>query len=195
MTSLRTGRKGLVAAFAAVLGMGAVFAAQAAIQIETTLTVRTESGATEEVRFEGDLAPGEQRALTTQAGNPASIVRTETGLSLQLASERFDVPMPQIGSDGEVDAAALDALRGEGKRVIVIDKDASVHIDGAKADGSREQRTIVRMVKRPAADDATQVERDAPGPELLTLVQGGDKAPRVIVSRRIVHTDTSAPQG
>jgi hypothetical protein len=199
MLSIRAGHAGLLAALCAAILSTAALAAQS-VRDETTLLVRTSAGALERLKYEGDLADGERRALTTEAGNPATLSRVGTGLVLELAGERFDVKLPAvtIDADGEVDVGEVP---GERRRV-VIHRDED-HATDVGADGTRsETRKVVQVIRRgeagpdPTGDaDATTADvmalaLDAAEPEILLLDGEG---PKVVVLRRIVRADGSAP--
>lgn len=198
MLSIRAGRAGLLAALCAAVLSTAALAAES-VRDETTLLVRTSAGAVERLKYEGELADGERRALTTEAGNPATLSRAGAGLVLELAGERFDVKLPAvtIDADGEVDVGEVP-----GGRRIVIHRDED-HATDVGADGARvETRKVVKVIRRgeagpdPTLDaDATTADvmalaLDAAEPEVL-LMDG--EGPKVVVLRRIVRADGSAP--
>ena len=114
---------------------------------ETRIDVRTATGAVETV-IVGALAPGQSQTLTTIAGNPAQVTRTERGLTLALAGESFDVPM---GGPESIDMSALPA----GAKVIRIEKRAEgaagakqndLDDPGPLADGQRMR--VIRQIRR-----------------------------------------------
>jgi hypothetical protein len=185
MKTLRGGRPAVLAALCAAIVSSLAFAdAPAPVRDETTLHVRTAAGARDTVRFEGELAPGERRALTTTSGNAATLTRTDAGLVLELAGERFDIAMPAAV---DIDLLAADAsvdVDAPG-RTVVIHRDTRESEDGEVHTG---ERKIVRIVRRQDADagDAgsasPEVILEGDSPEVVLLDGEG---PRVVVTRRI----------
>ena len=188
MNRVRAGRTGLLAALCAAIFSTAALAG-AGVRDETTLLVRTSAGAIERLAFEGELADGERRALSTVAGNPATLSRSGAGLLLELAGERFDVKLPEV----EIDDAGTVAVAGdEAERRIVIHTKGAAPAS-ADAPSSAEPRKVVKIVRRGegAEGEAAQAEMSAMAlaggdPEVLLLEGEG---PRVLVMRRIVHGD------
>lgn len=121
---------------------------------ETRIDVRTQPGAVETV-IVGALAPGEARSVTTIAGNPARVTRTDAGLTLAVAGETFDVPMPQ--------AEAFDpsAAAPDGAKIVRIEQ--RVDHATASAEAGAKRKVIVRR-HGDAKDLATDVDLDDPGP-------------------------------
>jgi hypothetical protein len=179
------GRRGLLVALCCMLLSGAALANEPAEHDETTLLVRTSAGASERIRFEGELAPGESRALSTEAGNPATLSRTDSGMLLELAGERFEIDVPA--------AAALDAaaLEGEpehsGKRIIIHDVETQAAADGTTPAPAHE-RKIVRIIRHAdgsAGGVAGDPAHEMPDEAELVLPEG--EGPQVVVMRRIVR--------
>ena len=106
----RAGRTGLLAALCAAV-VSTVALAGATVRDETTLLVRTTAGAVERLVYEGELAEGERRALSTAAGNPATLSRSGAGLVLELAGERFEVALPEVEM-GDAGVTVDDAAGG-----------------------------------------------------------------------------------
>jgi hypothetical protein len=199
MHPIRAGRTGLLAAlFAAVLSTAA-FAAETA-RDETTLLVRTSAGALERLKYEGELADGERRALTAESGNPATLSRSGDGMLLELAGERFEVKVPDAALAGiDLDAATAGDAGEDGKRRIVIHRHED-HQDEAAATGEarRETRKVVKLIRK---GDAT-ADESASETDLMALAfEGADpevvlmdgQGPKVVVMRRIVRHDRSTP--
>lgn len=190
MHLIRAGRVGLLAALCAAILSSAAFAA-GAVRDETTLLVRTSAGAIERLTYEGELADGERRGLTTEAGNPATLARTADGLVLELAGERFDVKLPAVA----VDADGMVSVDGsEGGRRIVIHREEDT-TQGASAEGGTktETRKVVKIVRKGESDAGEAAQAEA----LALSMAGGDpealllagEGPKVLVMRRIVHED------
>jgi hypothetical protein len=190
MHPIRAGRSGLLAALCAAVLSTAAFAA-GGVRDETTLLVRTSAGAIERLTYEGELADGERRGLTTEAGNPATLARSAEGLVLELAGERFDVKLPAV----EVDAEGTQSVDGtEGGRRIVIHREED-HVADRAADGAEkvETRKVVKIVRKGEAADGAAAEAEA----LALSMAGGDpealllagEGPKVLVMRRIVRED------
>ena len=188
MLSIRAGRTGLLAALCAAILSSAAFAA-VTVRDETILLARTSAGAIERLAVEGQLADGERRGLTTEAGNPATLARSAEGLVLELAGERFEVKLPAVA----VDADGMVSVDGsEGARRIVIHRDEA-HAAGSAASGAEkvETRKVVKIIRKGDADAAADAEALALSmaggdPEALLLAGDG---PRVLVMRRIVRED------
>ena len=192
MHPIRAGRSGLLAALCAAVLSTAAFAAEG-VRDETTLLVRTSAGAIERLKYEGELADGERRGLTTEAGNPATLARTAEGLVLELAGERFEVKLPAVDVDAD---GTLSVDGSAGGRRVVIHREED-HAETAVADGATktETRKVVKIVRKGEAgvDGADAAEAEALAlsmaggdPEALLLAGDG---PKVLVMRRIVRAD------
>jgi hypothetical protein len=121
---------------------------------ETRIDVRTQAGSVETVLV-GALAAGESKSITTIAGNPAQVTRTDKGLVLALAGEAFDIPLPQAHV---VDADDLPA----GAKVMLIDNRVA-HAHAGEAGAKRQ--VIVRHGAGAKADAADlEAEMADPGP-------------------------------
>ncbi len=177
-------------ALALLLGGLCAFAAIAAetVRDETTIVARTAGGALEKVTYEGELAPGEQRALTTAKGNPALLSRTDAGMVLEVAGESFDIPVP---SAELADGAAPEGGAGHGRKIVIkhVDKDVV-----ADANGSEEHEVVtVRRVHHDGDGDGDAAAAelllvDPMDPELALEAAGEGK--RVIVMRKLVKEHT-----
>lgn len=175
----------LLAAFAAAAG--------ATASDETSITVRTAAGAIERVDFAGELAPGERRALSTRLGNPATLTRTEQGLLLELADERYELPNPSPDLAGlATDADGHGTIDGKPVRKIVIrrDKDVSETVDAEGAE--RKSNVVVKIARHgegAAGADAIELDPELlvldPADPELALAAAEGKGQRVIVTRRI----------
>jgi hypothetical protein len=166
---------------------------------ETTIVVRTEAGTIERIDIAGELAPGERRALSTKSGNPATLARTEKGLTLEVAGEQFEIPHP--GPElAQVDEQVSSHADGTRKIVIRRDKEVSATTDGAQA----ERKVIVKLSKHEGGDgdahadahaDTLELDPDVllidPSDPELALAAAGGKGKRVIMMRRIKHDETT----
>jgi hypothetical protein len=186
----RAGRTGLLAALCAALASTAALAG-ATVRDETTLLVRTTAGAVERLVYEGELADGERRALSTAAGNPATLSRSGAGLLLELAGERFEVVLPEV-EVGDAGVAVDDAAAGP-RRIVIHRHEDQTAATGDAATTTTETRKVVKIVRHGETGngDAAQAEAlalaEAGGdPELLLLEGSG---PKVLVMRRIVRED------
>ena len=103
------------------------------------IDVRTKYDTVETVVLE-DLAPGDVRSLSTAAGNPALATRTDTGVTLELAGETFDVALPD---PEKLDAADL----GAGAKVVKIKRHHEF-----KDEQHAQHKTVV--VKRKSSGDS-----------------------------------------
>lgn len=113
---------------------GAAVATAGESRDETRIAMRTQSGAIEKIVVDDidSLRPNETRAYTTGNGNAATLTRTDTGVTVAIAGERFDIALPD--ADGE-----LAGLGGD----IVIRK----HLDEQRVQGDGkafERKVIVR---------------------------------------------------
>lgn len=199
MHPIHAGRRGLIAALCAAVLSGAAFAADTA-RDETTLLVRTSAGAMERLQYEGELADGERRALTTVGGNPATLSRNGGEMLLELAGERFEVKVPDVALAGvELDDLAGDAAGDGGKRHIVIHRHEDSRTEApANGEARHETRKVVKVIRR--GDGAAAA--DGTGPEVLALalddaapevLMMDGEGPKVVVLRRIVRHEGSAP--
>ena len=172
-------------ALALLLGGLCAFAAVAAetVRDETTIVARTAGGALEKVTYEGELALGEHRALTTAKGNPAVLSRTDAGMVLEVAGESFDIPVP---SAELADGAAPEGDAPPGRKIIIkhVDKDVV-----ADANGSDEHEVVtVRRMHHDGDAAAELLLLDPMDPELALEAAGEGK--RVIVMRKLVKEHT-----
>ena len=172
-------------ALALLLGGLCAFAAVAAetVRDETTIVARTAGGALEKVTYEGELALGEHRALTTAKGNPAVLSRTDAGMVLEVAGESFDIPVP---SAELADGAAPEGDAPHGRKIIIkhVDKDVV-----ADANGSDEHEVVtVRRMHHDGDAAAELLLLDPMDPELALEAAGEGK--RVIVMRKLVKEHT-----
>jgi hypothetical protein len=166
---------------------------------ETTIVVRTEAGTIERIDIAGELAPGERRALSTKSGNPATLARTEKGLTLEVAGEQFEIPHP--GPElAQVDEQVSSHADGTRKIVIRRDKEVSETIDGTQA----ERKVVVKLSKHEGGDgdahadahaDTLELDPDVlwidPSDPELALAAADGKGKRVIMMRRIKHDETT----
>ena len=154
------------------------------VRDETTIVARTAAGALEKVTYEGELALGEHRALTTAKGNPAVLSRTDAGMVLEVAGESFDIPVP---SAELADAAAPEGDAAHGRKIVIkhVDKDVV-----ADANGSEEREVVtVRRLHHDGDDAAAELLLvDPMDPELALEAAGEGK--RVIVMRKLVKEHT-----
>ena len=190
MHPIHARRSGLLAVLCAAVLSTASLAAET-VRDETTLLVRTSAGAVERLKFEGELADGERRGLTTEAGNPATLARTGDGLVLELAGERFDVKLPAVAVDVDGDVS-VDGADGE-RRIVIHREEDTTQATGAEGAAKTETRKVVKIVRtgESAAGDAAQAEALA-----LSMADGDPEArllagdgPKVLVMRRIVRED------
>lgn len=183
MSTMQTLRRQALALF---LGGLCAFAAVATetVRDETTIVARTAGGALEKVTYEGELALGEHRALTTAKGNPAVLSRTDAGMVLEVAGESFDIPVP---SAELADAAAPEGDAAHGRKIVIkhVDKDVV-----ADANGSEEHEVVtVRRLHHGGGDAAAELLLvDPMDPELALEAAGEGK--RVIVMRKLVKEHT-----
>jgi hypothetical protein len=198
MHPIRVGHRGLLATLCAAVLSTAALAADT-VRDETTLLVRTSAGALERLQYEGELVDGERRALTTAAGNPATLSRTGAGMVLELAGERFDVKAPdaalaEVDIDAVVDGATVE---GDKRRIVIHRQEDTQSEAGAEGETHRETRKVVKVIRKGDGSlDATATEGDVVAlaldgsdPEILMLDGEG---PKVVVMRRIVR-GKSAP--
>jgi hypothetical protein len=198
MSAFRAGRLGLIVALGAALSCTVAFADEPAVRDETNVHVRTSAGAIEQVRFEGELAVGETRALVTELGNPATLVRGETGLTLTLAGEQFELP---VAAGGELDPDTLNLVgagageTGDGKRIVMIknhhdhalETDIDVELETGETPHQRRIVKVIRHGDHPEGSGPEAMEFSVDSPEEL-LSQGN--GPRVIVTRKLVRAHT-----
>jgi hypothetical protein len=184
------------AVLALCCGTGTALAGQSD---ETTIVVRTEAGTIERIDIAGELAPGERRALSTKSGNPATLARTEKGLTLEVAGEQFEIPHP--GPElAQVDEQVSSHADGTRKIVIRRDKEVSETIDGTQA----ERKVVVKLSKHEGGDgdahadahaDTLELDPDVllidPSDPELALAAADGKGKRVIMMRRIKHDETT----
>jgi hypothetical protein len=203
--SLRTPltRCALAALLAALLS-GAAFAATTESLVDETLIVaRTASGQAERLRIAdiGNLAVGESRAYTTQAGNGATLTRNESNYMLEIAGETFDINMPDVSPEGLADGV-LEGLP-DGAHVVKIDKDETHSTD---AEGNTKIRKVVMIKKHGDGEGASagahaivdadgEVEVfDLDNPELATWNQAHGQRVTVIRQIRKQHDATTTEQ-
>jgi hypothetical protein len=199
--SLRTHftRCALSALMAALL-CGAALAASSEPTVDETLIVaRTAGGQAERLRIAdiGNLAVGESRAYTTEAGNGATLTRNETNYVLEIAGETFDINMPSVSPDGLVEGLP------EGAHVVRIDKDESHSTD---AEGNTKVRKVVMIKKHADGDDAVAGAHaivdhngdvqvfDLDNPELANWHEAEGQRVTVIRQIRKQHTTSAAEQ-
>ena len=160
-------RAGLGLAIAACFSVAAL----AGTTDRTRIDVRTKYDTVETVVVE-NLAPGDVRSLSTAAGNPALVTRTDAGLKLELAGETFDVALPD---PDQLDAADLPA----GAKVIRIEKRSHDEVvDGQQAQSKT--RTIVKRHEMKGASDGDdfEVELDLhDGDAALALAEAREPGP------------------
>jgi hypothetical protein len=95
-----------------------------------------------------DLAPGDVRSLSTAAGNPALVTRTDTGIKLELAGETFDIALPD---PEKMDESQLPA----GAKVVRIEKRSHDEV----ADGSQARtKTIVKRHEAKGTSEGDDLE-------------------------------------
>lgn len=170
----------LRALFLAINLVAAMSALAAETQLvdQTEFRVRTASGQIEKVKV-ANLAVGEVRNLTTEAGTPVVVGRHEGGYVIDVAGERIEV---DIGAGAEIETELLnhEAHDGHhGKRIVRI------HKDHEAGDGkSTEKRKVVVMHHGEGEPgDLEDIDVMVDG---LTIGDGGvPEGKRVVVVRKI----------
>lgn len=188
-------RRAALALALAGLGAGAALAAE--VQDQTRIFVRTAPGHVEKLTVDGELAPGETRALSTESGAAATITRTEQGLVLQIAGEHFDVPMALATIETEDVVGDLGEAGVNHRQRIVVhtDENESQGEDGQSTSTSQRKIVIVRRAHDGEGEPAMAIEEalalgpdsaDLDDPEAL-LLAGDGEGKRVIVLRTVKH--------
>ncbi len=198
-------RRAALALTLAGLCAGTAWAAEA--QDQTRIFVRTAPGHVEKLTVDGELAPGETRALSTEAGAAATITRTDKGLDLLIAGEHFDLPMAlatietedvrgDLGALGDLDALGdlgEPGTRHQQRIVVHTNDDKATSEDGQTANTSQRKIVIVRRAHdgegEPTMEIETALGSAASGledPEAMLLSDAG-AGKRVIVLRTIKH--------
>src|SRR5262245_59310766 len=144
-TPLRRGA--LALAIAAAVSFTA-FAAESRFE-ETRIDVRTKAGPVETV-IVGAIAPGESRQITTILGNPAQVTRGEQALTLALAGETFEIPMPDPSANAEI-------ATPDGRKIVRISK----HVDESEIVSAEKHEK--KVIVRHEGDADADVDLDDPG--------------------------------
>ena len=173
----------------ALTAVGGIALAGEHITDSTEFQVRTASGQVEKVKIE-NLAVGEVRNVTSEAGTSVVVGRHEKGYVLDIAGERIEVNTPDVQSLTTEKELVIDGGDGHEKQIVIKLGD---HDQATDANGATTKRRVV-VVSPHGSDGKTIHIEEGEGAEKLVHEMDlndpelGDK--RVMVVRKIEKTVT-----
>ena len=175
----------------ALTAVGGIALAGEHITDSTEFQVRTANGQVEKVKID-DLAVGEVRNVTSEAGTESVVGRHEKGYVLDISGERIEVNTPDVQSLSTEEELVIHGGDGHDKQIVVkLDDHGHGHAAGADAATSKRRIVVVtpdgtdgKTIRIEEGEGAEKLvhEMDLNDPEL------GDK--RVMVVRKIEKTVT-----